>query len=59
MAEAVGSDIAALGRAEIERAKRLVLPIVAKERIPKLYVLMDGTRRAYTHSCVVTAQNCV
>ena len=42
-AEAVGSDIAALERAEIERAKQLVLPIVTKEHIPKLYVLMDGT----------------
>ena len=42
-AEAIGADIAARQDVEIGRAKQLVLPVVSKQSIPKLYVLMDGT----------------
>jgi uncharacterized protein (DUF433 family) len=42
-AESIGTDIAAQEQAEIARAKQLVLPVVSKQSIPKLYVLMDGT----------------
>jgi hypothetical protein len=42
-AEAIGTDIAQREEEEIARAKQLVLPIVTKQSIPKLYVQMDGT----------------
>ena len=42
-AEAIGSEIARHEREEVARARQLVLPAVAKQNIPKLYVLMDGT----------------
>jgi hypothetical protein len=42
-AEAIGTDIARREQEEIARAKQLVLPIVTKQSIPKLYVQMDGT----------------
>ncbi len=42
-AEAVGEDIAARERQEIERAVQLDLPIVVGEPIPILYVELDGT----------------
>jgi hypothetical protein len=42
-AEAIGGDIASLQQTEIVQAKQLVLPEVAKQSIPKLYVLMDAT----------------
>jgi Uncharacterised protein family (UPF0236) len=42
-AEAVGEDIAARERDEIQRAMQLDLPIVVGEPIPILYVQMDGT----------------
>lgn len=41
--EAIGTDIAQREEEEIARAKQLVLPIVTKQSIPKLYVQMDGT----------------
>jgi hypothetical protein len=37
-AEAIGDQ------QEIGRAKQLVLPMVAKQNIPKMYVLMDGVQ---------------
>lgn len=43
-AEAIGEDIAQQDQQEIGRAKQLVLPIVAKQNIPKMYVLMDGVQ---------------
>jgi hypothetical protein len=42
-AEAVGEDIAARERQEIQRAMQLDLPIVVGEPIPILYVELDGT----------------
>jgi hypothetical protein len=42
-AEAVGEDIAARERQEIQRAVQLDLPIVVGEPIPILYVELDGT----------------
>ena len=42
--EAIGSAIAARDRREIDRAKQLVLPIVTKQNIPKMYVLLDGVQ---------------
>jgi hypothetical protein len=42
-AEAIGADIARREQQEVARAKQLVLPVVSKQNIPKLYVLMDGT----------------
>lgn len=41
--EAIGADIAGVEQSEIDRAKQLVLPVVSKQNIPKMYVLMDGT----------------
>jgi hypothetical protein len=41
-AEAIGSQIAQRDEQEIGRAKQLVLPVTAKQNIPKMYVLMDG-----------------
>ena len=43
-AEAIGADIALRDQQEIERAKQLVLPLVPKQDIPKMYVLMDGVQ---------------
>jgi len=42
-AEAIGEDIAARERKEIERAVQLDLPMVVGEPVPILYVQMDGT----------------
>jgi len=42
-AEAIGEDIAAQQRAEIQRAMQLDLPIVIDQPVPILYVQMDGT----------------
>ena len=36
-AEAIGEDIGQRDQQEIGRAKQLVLPIVAKQNIPKMY----------------------
>jgi hypothetical protein len=43
-AETIGAAIAARDQREIDRAKQLVLPIVAKQNILKMYVLMDGVQ---------------
>jgi hypothetical protein len=43
-AEAVGAAIALRDEQEIERAKQLVLPLVFKQNIPVMYVLMDGVQ---------------
>ncbi len=43
-AEAVGAEIAQQDDQEIGRAKQLVLPVVSKQNIPKMYVLMDGVQ---------------
>jgi len=43
-AEAIGAEIAQQDDQEIGRAKQLVLPIVSKQNIPKMYVLMDGVQ---------------
>jgi len=43
-AEAIGAEIAHREQQEIDRAKQLVLPVVAKQHIPKMYVLMDGVQ---------------
>lgn len=43
-AEAVGAAIALRDQQEIERAKQLVLPLVSKQNIPIMYVLMDGVQ---------------
>ncbi len=42
-AEAIGENIAARERQEIQRAVQLDLPIVLGEAVPILYVQMDGT----------------
>jgi len=42
-AETIGADIARNDQQEVARAKQLVFPIVSKQNIPKIYVLMDGT----------------
>lgn len=42
-AEAIGEDIAAHERKEIERAVQLDLPMVVGDPVPILYVQMDGT----------------
>ena len=42
-AEAIGADIAARERQQIQRAVQLDLPVIVGERVPMLYVLMDGT----------------
>ena len=42
-AEAIGADIAAGERREIQRALQLSLPMTAGQSIPSLYVEMDGT----------------
>jgi hypothetical protein len=43
-AESIGAEIARRDQKEIDRAKQLVLPIVTKQTIPKMYVLMDGVQ---------------
>jgi hypothetical protein len=43
-AEAIGTQIAQRDTQEIGRAKQLVLPVVSKQNIPKMYVLMDGVQ---------------
>jgi len=43
-AESIGAAIALRDEREIDRAKQLVLPIVLKQSIPKMYVLMDGVQ---------------
>jgi hypothetical protein len=43
-AEDIGWQIARREAQEIGRAKQLVLPAVAKQNIPKMYVLMDGVQ---------------
>jgi hypothetical protein len=43
-AEGIGAEIARRDKQEIDRAKQLVLPIVSKQTIPKMYVLMDGVQ---------------
>ena len=50
-AESIGTQIAYRDQQEIDRAKQLVLPIVSKQTIPKMYVLMDGV-----HIPVVAAE---
>ena len=50
-AEHIGAEIASRDQQEINRAKQLVLPIVSKQSIPKMYVLMDGV-----HIPVVAAE---
>jgi hypothetical protein len=42
--EAIGTQIAQRDEQEIGRAKQLVLPVVFKQNIPKMYVLMDGVQ---------------
>jgi hypothetical protein len=43
-AEAIGAHIAQRDEQEIVRAKQLVLPLVSKQNIPEMYVLMDGVQ---------------
>lgn len=43
-AEAIGHQIAQRDTQEIGRAKQLVLPVVVKQNIPRMYVLMDGVQ---------------
>ena len=43
-AEAIGTQIAQRDEQEIGRAKQLVLPVVSKQNIPKMYVQMDGVQ---------------
>jgi hypothetical protein len=43
-AEAIGAEIAQRDEQEIGRAKQLVLPVVSKQNIPKIYVLVDGVQ---------------
>jgi hypothetical protein len=43
-AEAIGAQIAQQDEREIARAKQLVLPLVAKQNIPTMYVLVDGVQ---------------
>lgn len=43
-AETIGAQIAQRDEQEISRAKQLVLPMVSKQNIPKMYVLMDGVQ---------------
>lgn len=42
-AEAIGADIAAHEQQQIQRSVQLDLPVIVGERVPILYVLMDGT----------------
>ncbi len=43
-AEAIGAEIAQRDDREISRAKQLVLPMILKQKIPEMYVLMDGVQ---------------
>jgi len=43
-AETIGAQIARRDEQEIGRAKQLVLPVVSKQNIPKMYVLIDGVQ---------------
>jgi hypothetical protein len=43
-AEAIGAQIAQRDQQEIGRARQLVLPLVSKQNIPEMYVLMDGVQ---------------
>src|SRR5207245_326138 len=43
-AEAIGGEIAQRDDREISRAKQLVLPVILKQKIPEMYVLMDGVQ---------------
>jgi hypothetical protein len=43
-AEAIGAQIAQRDDQAIGRAKQLVLPMISKQNIPKMYVLMDGVQ---------------
>ena len=43
-AEAIGAQIARRDEQEIGRAKQLVLPLIPKQNIPEMYVLMDGVQ---------------
>ena len=43
-AEAIGTQIGQRDEQEIGRAKQLVLPVIGKQNIPKMYVLMDGVQ---------------
>ncbi|HEY6385060.1 MAG TPA: hypothetical protein VIX91_05190 [Candidatus Acidoferrum sp.] len=43
-AEAIGAQIAQRDEQEIGRAKQLVLPLVSRQNIPEMYVLMDGVQ---------------
>ena len=43
-AEAIGAEIGRRDQLEIGRAKQLVLPVVSKQNIQKMYVLMDGVQ---------------
>ena len=43
-AEAIGAQIAQRDGQEIGRAKQLVLPLVSKQNIPNIYVLVDGVQ---------------
>jgi len=43
-AEAIGTEIARRDDQEIARAKQLVLPVVSRQNIPIMYVLMDGVQ---------------
>jgi hypothetical protein len=43
-AESIGAEIARRDKQEIDRAKQLVLPVVSKQTIAKMYVLMDGVQ---------------
>ena len=43
-AEAIGTEIARRDDREIARAKQLVLPVVSRQNIPIMYVLMDGVQ---------------
>jgi hypothetical protein len=43
-AEGIGAGIAVRDKREIDGAKQLALPLVTKQNIPKMYVLMDGVQ---------------
>jgi hypothetical protein len=43
-AESIGAQIARRDEEEIDRAKQLVLPVVSRQDIPKMYVLIDGVQ---------------
>ena len=53
-AESIGADIASREQQEMDRAKQLVFPLVCKQNIPKMYVLMDGSHPGMQVGCVFT-----